>query len=692
MCLQSIKDFICHDKPYIQLRQDYTKCKNTITDLLDKHAELTTEYTQLNEKLKTCETTYAQTLARLEDCGENYIKYQDTIKELQDQLSLVPPELIIPPQVAYWDTKYPNANIYYSGRTLPLQTTGRYSEDVRHFLTPHDGRIIAWAQNRGLTIEDPWHCNNIITKIYKEDRKGLHYMRDKDQFGISEYWLYPSELRELKHADCEDFSFQLASRLLAAGFPSERLRVVAGATNNGDGGHCCIERTQITTKKGFKPIEKVEKGDLILTRDGWKSVEEKWERQKEKDEKIFEIYPAGIPNPLIVTGDHKILVKELSRTYPASYSIKRDSLMVPQERNSSRYTFFGFKRTDKIQKKDVIFLPIPQEEMETDLTPGKAWLLGMYIGDGNINLSYSKNGNIKSAKLRFSINANDTKVKDDIFQLLKQEFNINPDRINVYHVKNSGCLVLTLFDTKIAKWFSGMGGYPNKKTLSPPLLFAKKDIQREIVKGWARADGHLDEKQLKNNKLVITTAYDNLAEQLCFLLRRLRLSYFINKNDNIRGFGKQGSYIYAVGIPNANWELKQETNKNTVIKYYKNFAVTRVRKINEIKYLGSLFDLTVTDSPEYTANGILIHNCTIYVLGDDFNSWYHLDSTGAYKESDLCKYPTSKDSTDSHGVIGENIWFAFHDKKSFAKFRTNAARRTFKKDKAMIWITIKPVK
>lgn len=217
---------VCDTDPeYLQCLRDYDSCQQNITFLSDS----------VDKAAKTLTNMQAQQTS----CLTKNEKQKEEIIDLKNSLLSVPPQQITPPKVQYWNIKYPPAQVAYTGRTI-AGTDKRYSEDVRNFLTPQDWRIYNWARNRKLFIDDPWKCNNQIALIYRAQMKEFKYARDIHQFGISEQWLYPSELMELKKGDCEDWGHLLSSRLLAGGLPSGRLRNVAGMTNDQKGGHSTV--------------------------------------------------------------------------------------------------------------------------------------------------------------------------------------------------------------------------------------------------------------------------------------------------------------------------------------------------------------------------------------------------------------------------------------------------------------------
>jgi len=138
------------------------------------------------------------------------------------------------PMKDYWDERKPKADILYTGRPLP-HSSANVDVDVKLFITPQDCTITNWVASTGVKVRNPEKCNADILRIYKIDRGEFKYAYDQQSFGFNEVWLFPYELNIKGSGDCEDNSHRIASRLIAAGVPSWRVRVVCGMTFGGIG-------------------------------------------------------------------------------------------------------------------------------------------------------------------------------------------------------------------------------------------------------------------------------------------------------------------------------------------------------------------------------------------------------------------------------------------------------------------------
>jgi len=367
------------------------------------------------------------------------------------------------------------------------------------------------------------------------------------------------------------------------------------------GGHalCCHPETSITTNNSIKKIIDIEKDDKVLTRNGYKKVTNLSKRYI--NENIYNIYSNLSINPLKVTGEHPILVKKCSpRT--------RISLL-----NMNNFEFVEAK---DVKKGYFVKTVIDDNVAENNITSDFAWLLGYYIGDGNLSISYSKNGNIKSIKLRFTYHKeNDIDNIEKLIKIIKKyDSTINYSK-NIDTKTNTG--YITFYSTELGKEILNLCGGPKNKDISTDMLYMEKTKQIEFIKGWWSADGH---SEWMNNSGIFTSE-ENLAEQLIFILQRNRLIYRFDKR-------KPGNSI----IYNKKYNCKGGYNicfhnksKRSRIYYKDNYIYTRIKDIIEEKYDGYVYNFEVDELHEYIANNIIVHNCIVGY--DDNKKWFKFKSS-----------------------------------------------------------------
>lgn len=127
---------------------------------------------------------------------------------------------------------------------------------------------------------------------------------------------------------------------------------------------CLASGSLILTRRGFKPIENVEIGDVVLTHNGnWKPIVAK-ARTGVKD--TVQTKAQGVAN-LITTPDHRLWCRKPKKARPMDYLSKTEPAWV-----EAKDTVNGF-----------VNLKLPATE-ESNLSEKEWWLVGRYLADGHM--------------------------------------------------------------------------------------------------------------------------------------------------------------------------------------------------------------------------------------------------------------------------------------------------------------------
>lgn len=365
------------------------------------------------------------------------------------------------------------------------------------------------------------------------------------------------------------------------------------------GGHamCCHPLTSILTDKGYKNIEDIDEEDNVLTRNGFEPVIKTFKR--EVDEDMFMVESNLFIDPLIITKEHPVLAKQCSNT-TKFYTLKQN---------------YDFIRAEDLQVGYFIKTKIDTTVNENEYSSDFMRLLGYYIGDGNVQIAYSKNENIKSAKLRFTYHRDDKKeIIDDIITIIKA---LDPSiNYSIYEAKKEKTNIITFYSTELAKKIVELCGYAKHKTITSSVLHAEPEKQIELIMGWFKTDGCRE--WLKDS--MIFTAEKILAEQLVLLLQRCKLSYTVWKIRPYRNFIKTKYYDARGG-----YRITFHTQFKKDRQYFADDEIcTRISKITKYPFKGTVFNFEVKNTNEYIANGVLVHNCVVGYNVNGFiirNSW-----------------------------------------------------------------------
>lgn len=364
------------------------------------------------------------------------------------------------------------------------------------------------------------------------------------------------------------------------------------------GGHavCCLPGTIITTKDGFIPIEDIEVGDFVLTHTGkFKRVDNIFSRDINED--ICVIHN-NCGQELRVTKEHPIMTKK--------YSPK--TKLVQTEKTSGFLQNVEWIKAGELINGNLIYSPIYRDDTIDDniiYEEDFFELLGMYIGDGDIAVRYSNNGNIKSAKLRFSLGKKYPDLIDRCMFLIKK---YSQNSIGIDNFANY--INLVNYNTVFAKKIGYICGFAKNKNIPFSILTAPIKYQKAFLKGWYETDGC----RSTDTCISIFTAEHNLFHQLLFILKRLNFLYSIQFRKPRHGIIRGGKFHSKGGYNIALWNIDEKFNQKRtkhVSIYNNDYLINKIRGIDKQYYQGKVYNIEVDEDNSYVANGIAVHNCAI---------------------------------------------------------------------------------
>jgi len=364
------------------------------------------------------------------------------------------------------------------------------------------------------------------------------------------------------------------------------------------GGHavCCLPNTTVITNQGLVPIENVKIGDFVLTHSGaFKKVTGRYCRDIE--EMIYRI-KNNFGEDLLVTKEHPLYAKRYSW----------QTKLTQTQQHGLMTEMVQWIRADCLGKGALLYQPIYEN---TEIFPNIPYeddffeLLGMYIGDGNIAIRYSKNKNVKSMKLRFTLGKDYPELIDRCEKLLRM---YSKNKVSEYHYKN--CLIITCYDTKLAKKVGELCGFAHNKKIDWKILTAPISLQKKLIRGWYETDGCDIE-----NGISIFTSKKNLLEEMTFILKRLKLIFFIQRRKSriskINGKFCNCNAAFNVSIMSLDSDMNQKRTKHRGI-YEKQYLISKITNVPVSEYYkGKVYNLEVENDQSYTANGIAVHNCAV---------------------------------------------------------------------------------
>lgn len=317
--------------------------------------------------------------------------------------------------------------------------------------------------------------------------------------------------------------------------------------------HCLIAGTMIDTDKGEKPIEEITTKDKVLTRNGYKRV--LWSGVSDQNRKVKRVLTQK-GYSIIGTGDHKVLThKGFCDIDSLSYG---DKLLI-KDKECQNYWLHTEKNGEDIQNlKEEAIENILNAEIDTCTTTC-----------GNFITEQEKREIISTTKTET--------VKTTIFQILKKSHPKSIWEKSINFLKNAltnkkrystklDCMQINGIKAKQVK--NGIGNMPLTAILEDQTCQKKNAI---IAEKYSNQQ-HIIRNSVQTNAKV----HGDEKTDLMMLLNVANYAEINSKQINIEDLG---------------------------------FVVDHVLRVEDGGIADKVYDITVEDTHEFFANGILVHNC-----------------------------------------------------------------------------------
>jgi ribonucleoside-diphosphate reductase alpha chain len=384
----------------------------------------------------------------------------------------------------------------------------------------------------------------------------------------------------------------------------------------------CLETgTRVHTPGGFKEIQDLEVGDLVLTHLGnWKPVLNKWSRQTTED-----LYRLSVSNrgrySLNITGNHPVLTSEgwvkVEDLNPKSHKIVIEPITNVFRRRDRRKVFefkIGSQRYNKgssqLCKGAGCFKvkEIPNCYLDLDL----AWWFGLWFAEGHTT---------NRGTIGISMGWDEEEHLDRWLKIAEDKFGLKGTK-DIYannrghehaHAKIHNKYLQSFFDEEFGKGCK-------VKTI-PDWFFEQPDeTLKAFLDGFITGDGSLT----YNGEIVtIGIANEKLAYQLWYISHLL--GKFPSLARNIATYHKDR---------NEEEDLNFKDHGCFWVKLPKSspsgYGLSRSFKLEKQDRETTVWDIEVADDHSFVAQGIVVHNCYSHTISDDTNNIFsHLKEVAA---------------------------------------------------------------
>lgn len=365
---------------------------------------------------------------------------------------------------------------------------------------------------------------------------------------------------------------------------------------------CFTAGTMVITDNGYKEIEKITKGDLVLTH--LNRFQKVIEIQKNISN---DIYKLRTPNslPLFTTGNHPFYIIE-TKKHQGKRIISENPIWKNVKDLDVKNDYVGIP----INTNSVIpnFPNLPIEESDF------WWLVGRFLADGwvddyHINVPKIKKNeknhlydkNIKNIIISVGKNNGD---KEKLFSLVKKYFyHTISDEKETYKIYISVSKSPELF-----LFLKNFGNYANGKKIPLFVEDLPKYLLRYFVEGYLSANG---DREKKTNKYFFSAVSKNLFLGMIRCINKV----YSNSCNVVINYRENYSKIQGRTVSNKDRYMgyfikeKREKSRSFIKDNYLWVHITELIKIENKNE--TVYNLSVIDDNSYMANNLTVHNCGV---------------------------------------------------------------------------------
>lgn len=348
------------------------------------------------------------------------------------------------------------------------------------------------------------------------------------------------------------------------------------------GSPCFVAGVKVYTSLGYKNIEEIQPGDMVLTHTG--TFQKVLKTGNKYSDDLYEVKAQGIL-PTKVTGNHPYYVRTMKRVWNNTGRCYERTFSDPV-----------WKNVNELKKDDFIGINILNTNInEKNLSKIDCWLLGRYIADGYIcNSKRSHRNNSYNHKVTFCIGKN--KLSDFKKAMANSMYHIGiTEERTVYKCRiiNKHFMDLCLqcgkgaFNKKIPYWILNL----------PP------NMLEIFLDGYMSGDGcYID------NNCKATTISEELALGLCLCVQKIyRVGARIHKTIRKKTTVIEGRLVNQKDTYEVHFAKEKRKQVNYAV--IDNIVWMPVHEVTKLDSLEQVFNLEIENDNSYTANNAIVHNC-----------------------------------------------------------------------------------
>lgn len=387
------------------------------------------------------------------------------------------------------------------------------------------------------------------------------------------------------------------------------------------GDHCFPAGTMITTSRGPIPIQEIEPGDLVVTKDSGYRAVDACIRHEHTGEMVG-LTPQGLPE-ILSTSNHPYFVvrrHEIRACHGSANGVKRRHTPGPDNKCTTCGLVLDYA-VSVVPAIDVCvgdYVLCPSATGTIGATRDFAYALGVYAGDGHVisqRAGKAKRGAYKDMGVGFSIGDGDPHLArlERALAFCKNE----PRYSRESGEKRAGRLRVS--DQQFADAVQRLVGRgSHSKTLAG--LFSTREAALAFLAGCLDSDGHVD---AKSGHARIATVSEALARSIIDVCTSVGVIASLRRQDDVDTTYGRVDHIWCVYVPASfrntigesdKFRLRGKRTRLGCSSFSWNGYVCReVRSTRVCDVAGvPVYNLDVAgDDETYVAGGVAVHNCSI---------------------------------------------------------------------------------
>lgn len=396
---------------------------------------------------------------------------------------------------------------------------------------------------------------------------------------------------------------------------------------------CFPAGTLIITESGYRPIEVVREGDLVLTHEGRPRKVVATVVSPHKGTMVS-LGVWGSPRGATQTYNHPIEVvreEKLRNCRGSSNGSKRrhspDKDGICRTCHSPVDLTREWVEAEDVHVGDYLVQPIQntfsaRSAVTASLSSEMAYLFGLYLGDGHIIRQRSgrgKTGEYRSVGVGFTLGDDHPEVLENFLSKCQELYDRKElkNLPKLYEQKGKHAQTANLYGVELASVFESLGGRGCKDKFVHTEVFSwSSEARLAVLGGLIDSDGCQD----KNGAIRVVGINEALlmgAQRLCFSVDILgSISTYIASSSDFSG----PHDVFQLSIPgSASTKLSEASAKTkpvarsvgsaALIVGDRVFLPVQTKEVYEDSL--DVYNLQVEEDESYVANGISVHNCTI---------------------------------------------------------------------------------